>query len=241
MPARPGRTLLPILLLAAAPGVAWARELGTLERVGGVAGGLFTLAVIGAALVTFAGPVLETVSDTVAHSFARAFAAGLVAQVLVIPTAGLVIGGLALTLIGLLVVPFAAIVATLLVLTAVILGLLAIAHAMGEKVTRRRMARGVMLSPNGYRYLLVGLGGMGMLWAGWMALGWIPVAGTLMLGLAVVTTWFVATVGFGATLLSRAGLRGEFAGRILPPESLTDEYLWATPQLGVTAVKRPRQ
>ena len=61
----------------------------------------------------------------------------------------------------------------------------------------------------------------------------------VMLGMAVVATWFVATAGFGAALLSRAGLRGEFAGRIIAPESLTDEYLWATPQLGVTAMKRP--
>jgi hypothetical protein len=40
-------------------------------------------------------------------------------------------------------------------------------------------------------------------------------------------------------LLSRAGLREGFAGRILPPEAMTDEYLWATPQFGVPAAKRP--
>jgi hypothetical protein len=49
----------------------------------------------------------------------------------------------------------------------------------------------------------------------------------------------LATVGFGAALLSRAGLKEHFAGRLIPAESLTDEYLWATPQFGVTAVKRP--
>jgi hypothetical protein len=40
-------------------------------------------------------------------------------------------------------------------------------------------------------------------------------------------------------LLSRAGIRENFAGRLIPPEALTDEYLWATPQFGVTAAKRP--
>jgi hypothetical protein len=34
-------------------------------------------------------------------------------------------------------------------------------------------------------------------------------------------------------------VRENFAGRIIPPEALTDEYLWATPQFGVPAVKRP--
>jgi hypothetical protein len=49
----------------------------------------------------------------------------------------------------------------------------------------------------------------------------------------------VATAGFGAALLSRGGIREEFTGRLLPPAMMTDEYLWATPQMGVPAVKRP--
>jgi hypothetical protein len=47
------------------------------------------------------------------------------------------------------------------------------------------------------------------------------------------------TVGLGASVLSRAGIRQTFAGRHVVPEMLTDEYLWATPQFGVPAVKRP--
>jgi hypothetical protein len=57
----------------------------------------------------------------------------------------------------------------------------------------------------------------------------------------MVSTWLLLTMGLGATILSRAGVRGEFAGRLVPPEALTDEYLWATPQLGVPAVKRPEK
>jgi hypothetical protein len=77
------------------------------------------------------------------------------------------------------------------------------------------------------------------LWLSWVLFGWVPVAGTLVLATAVLITWLLATVGFGASLLSRAGFREHFAGRLLPAEALTDEYLWATPQFGVTAVKRP--
>ena len=69
--------------------------------------------------------------------------------------------------------------------------------------------------------------------------GWVPVAGQLMKGAAILVSWLLASVGFGAALLSRGGLREQFAGRIIPQEMLTDEYLWATPRFGVPAAKRP--
>ena len=76
-------------------------------------------------------------------------------------------------------------------------------------------------------------------WMAWSVFGWVPVAGDLIRGAAILVTWLLGTAGFGAALLSRAGIRENFAGRLIPPEALTDEYLWATPQFGVTAAKRP--
>jgi hypothetical protein len=102
------------------------------------------------------------------------------------------------------------------------------------------MAQGVpMPTPGVARYVATGLAAAALLWLVWALLGWVPVAGGVMLAAAVLVTWLMGTVGFGAALLSRAGAREAFAGRILPPETLTDEYLWATPQFGVPAVKRP--
>jgi hypothetical protein len=101
------------------------------------------------------------------------------------------------------------------------------------------MAQGVPVSPNSLRYLLTGLGAVMSIWVVWSLFGWVPVAGPVMLGAALVSTWLVATVGLGAALLSRGGLQPRFAGRYVPTEMLTDEYLWATPQHGVPAVKRP--
>jgi hypothetical protein len=209
------------------------------RHAGGLAGLLLTLTVLGFGLVTFGRPNLEIVSDTVAHSFGRSFLAGLLGQVLVLPTFGMLIIGLALTIAGVLLLPFAIAVYLVLVLVTTLVGLLAVAHAMGERITRRRMARGIALSPNAYRYVVTGLGTVATIWLAWVAFGWVPVAGTLMLVAALLTTWTLATVGFGAALLSRGGMREHFAGRLLPPEMMTDEYLWATPQFGVTAVKRP--
>lgn len=224
---RPAAGTLPVWLSAA-------------RNTAGVAGVFLTLIIVGVGLVLFARSPLEVVSDTALHSFSRSFLVGLLGQVLVVPTFGMLIVGLILSVAGILLVPFAVIVFALLLIVAILGGFLAVAHAMGETVTRRQLARGAAIgSANSYRYVIIGLAGVSALWLSWVLFGWVPVAGTLVLVTAILVTWFLATVGFGASLLSRAGLREHFAGRLLPTEALTDEYLWATPQFGVAAVNRP--
>jgi hypothetical protein len=222
-----------------APVIATPIPMLILRRAAGLLGVFLTLTVLGFGLVTFGRPNLEIVSDTVTHSFGRAFFAGVLGQILVLPTFGMLIVGLILTVAGALLVPFAVVVYTLLAIIAVLGGVLAVAHAMGETITRRRMARGISMSPNSYRYLLTGLGAIAASWLAWVAFGWVPVAGSIAFLAAAIGSWCVATAGFGAALLSRGGIREEFTGRLLPPAMMTDEYLWATPQMGVPAVKRP--
>ena len=208
-------------------------------RLAGVVGVLATLLLLGFGLVAFGRSNLEVVSDTASHSFLRSFLAGLLSQILIIPTFGMLVVGLVLSVVGALLVPFVVIVYALLVVVGVVGGFLAVTHALGEAHTRRQLARGVALSPNSYRYLLIGLGAVAAVWLAWVLFGWVPLAGGLVLGAAVLSTWLLATVGLGAAVLSRAGVRPAFAGRYLPSEMLTDEYLWATPQQGVPAIKRP--
>ncbi len=210
------------------------------RNAAGVVGVFLTLMMVGVGLVLFARPPLEVVSDTVVHSFSRSLLVGLLGQVLILPSFGMLVVGLVLSVAGILLVPFAVIVFGLLLIVAVLGGFLAIAHAMGETLTRRQLALGAAIaSANSYRYVIVGLAGVMALWLAWVLFAWVPLAGTLIFATATLVTWLLATVGFGASLLSRAGFREHFAGRLLPAESLTDEYLWATPQFGVTAVKRP--
>lgn len=232
-----------LFLLAGAlfPSIASATSLTVTQRGAGLLGVLLMMALAGIGLVTFARPALETVSDTVVHSLGRSFVVGLLAETLAIPTLAVLAAGLALTVVGLLLIPFVVAVGILAILAATALGLLAVGHALGETRTRRRMAQGELLSPNSYRYLGSGLLVPAAIWAVWVAFGGIPYAGAVLLGGAVVATWLLGTIGLGATVLSRAGVRAEFAGRIIPPEALTDEYLWATPQLGVQAVRRPEK
>jgi hypothetical protein len=208
-------------------------------RAAGLVAVFATLTILGLGLVTFGRPNLEIVSDTVTHSFGRSFLAGLLGQILVLPTFGMLVVGLILTIAGALLVPFAVVVYALLAIVAVLGGFLAVAHAMGETITRRRMARGVAMSPNSYRYLVTGLLAVGASWVAWALFGWVPVAGSIAFLAAALGSWTIATAGFGAALLSRGGIREEFTGRLLPTAMMTDEYLWATPQMGVPAVKRP--
>jgi len=230
----------PVHLVAATPAPPPSAAVLALHRAAGLVGICLVLLTLGFAAVLFGREPLEIVSDTITHSFGRAFVVGLLGQILLVPTFGMLVVGLVLSVAGILLVPFVVVVYVLLALLALVGGAIAVTHAMGETWTRRRMALGVVIgSPNSYRYLLAGLVIPGSLWAAWVLFGWVPVAGGLILAAASITTWLLLTVGFGATLLSRGGLRAGFAGRLLPQEALTDEYLWATPQFGVTAIKRP--
>ena len=156
----------------------------TLQKAAGVAGVFLSLAVLGFGIVLFARPNLEIVSDTISHSFGRSFIVGLLGQILVLPTFGMIVVGLVLSVAGILLLPFAVIVYALLVILASVGGYLAIAHAMGETYIRRRMAAGLTVaSPNSYRYLLVGLVGLFALWAAWVIFGWVPFAGDVIKGI----------------------------------------------------------
>ena len=213
---------------------------GVLTRAAGLAGLLFTLGLLGFGLVLFAHPQLEMISDTVSHSLFRSFLTGLLAQIVVLPSLGMVVTGLVLSIVGILLIPFVLVVVPLLILALAVGGFLAVLHAMGEQRIRKRMASGARVgSANSYRYVLLGLGTVAAIWLGWVLFGWVPVAGGLVFAAAFLVTWLLATIGFGAALLSRGGIRPAFAGRYVPQEALTDEYLWATPQFGVDAVKRP--
>ena len=212
----------------------------SLRRVAGVLGVFVTLSVLGFGLVIFGRQNLEIVSDTISHSFGRAFVTGLLGQILLLPTFGMLVVGLILSVAGILLLPFAVAVFAMLLVVGVVGGYLAVAHALGETYTRRRMAQGIVVrSPNSYRYLLIGLLALASLWAAWSVFGWVPVAGSIMWGAAFFVSWLLGTAGFGAALLSRAGIRENFSGRLFPPEAMTDEYLWATPQFGVPAGRRP--
>jgi len=238
-----------IKILSAVTGVAAARVSSaepqyTLESlfrdVGTVVAVFIAMAMTGFGLVFFGRRYVEVVADTSTHSFGRSFVVGLLGQLLLLPTFAMLIVGLALTIVGILLLPFAAVAFVLGAALALLGGYLAVAHAVGETFTRRRMANGAFVSsPNSYGYVFTGLVGLLGLWAAAALFGWAGPVVFIFRAAAILVTWVAATTGFGAVLLSRAGLRETFAGRYAG--EVTDEYLWATPPATPTAARMGRQ
>ena len=195
------------------------------------------LAMIGFGTVFFARRYLEVVADTASQSFGRSLVVGLLGQLLLLPTLAMLIVGLVFTIVGILLLPFAVIAFVIAACVAALGGYLAVAHAIGENFTRRRMARGAFVrAPNAYGYLFTGLVGLLGLWAAAALFGWAGPVVYMFRAIAFVVTWLAATVGFGAVLLSRAGLRDAFTGRHVGDQS--GEYLWTTPPATQTAPRR---
>ncbi len=206
--------------------------------IAGLLAAFIAMCSLGFGLVFFASRQLEVVADTVRHAFWRSFLVGLLAQPLVIPLFGLLMLGLALTVVGLLVIPFAALAFVTAAFLGVLGGYLAVARSIGEAYLRGRMAMGHQVGGwLSYRYMVYGLVALSTVWLPAVLLGWAPVAGEIFMLSAILLSWIVATAGFGATILSRAGIRGTFGGRF--DQALSDEYLYRTPH--ATPVARASQ
>jgi hypothetical protein len=198
-------------------------------------GWLAILAAIGVVVVLFARTNLEGVADEIERNFGRSFVIGIAGQLAVLPALLLLCVVLALTIIGLVAIPFAVIGLLIAVAGALALGFLAMAQVTGEALMRRTQ-RG----PGGLeRVVFVGLLAYMSLWILTALLAWTgPLGGTLRI-VAWLVTWVAATVGFGATLVSRGGTSAPAPTRT--PLTRTAELEWQTPTpvAGVTAARRP--
>ncbi|MDO8666206.1 MAG: hypothetical protein Q7J79_06305 [Gemmatimonadales bacterium] len=199
-----------------------------------IVGVFIAFAMMGFGAVFFGRRYLEIVADTASHSFGRSLVVGMLGQLLVLPTFAMLIVGLVFTIVGILLLPFVIPAFVVAAAVAILGGYLAVAHAVGETVTRRRMANGAFVrAPNAYGYLFTGLVALLGLWAAAALFGGAGRVVILFQVAAGIVTWMAATAGFGAVLLSRAGLRETFAGRHFG--EMSDEYLWATPPATPTA------
>ncbi len=196
------------------------------------------LCFLGFLVVYFFRGHLETVSDTVSYSFGRAFLTGLFAEILVAPIL-VVLLVLVLTWIA---IPFYVLGVAL----AAILGYLAVAHAAGENLTRRRYPSWAtrLRRANSYYYVLNGLGVLLALFAAAsvaeMAHPILAWAYGLLIASAVILSWVAGTAGFGAVLLSRAGTQRKFARPREVPALSVDSFSSLRPSGRRTGALRPR-
>ncbi len=194
------------------------RGFGPIRRgIGGVISTIalgLVLAAIGAALVFYARPYLETVSDTVRASTLRAGATGLAATFLVIPVFVVMVVAFAVSIVGIPLLILAVPLYPVALFAAAVFGLLGVCHAIGERTAEQSRDVLDLRYRNSYAYLFTGLG---MLLLPHIAAHLISMTGFLSfigLSLRAVTwlaIWAAATVGFGGVILSRAGRRRTYA------------------------------
>jgi hypothetical protein len=194
------------------------------------------LAAIGVVALILARRNLERVAEAVRVRFGRSLLFGLVGQLAFFPALLAIVVVLAITIIGLLVIPIALVAFLTAVAGAATLGFLAVAFASGQSLAAR--LRGSRTAPAALA-LLVGLGVYVLAWIAAAALTEVPVAGAALRALVGLVTWVALTVGFGATILTRGGSRDAVPEPDEPAVMPDDMWQTPTPVSGVTAARRP--
>jgi bactofilin len=206
----------------------------TLAAVQVVAGSFGVLLVVAVGVLLFAGPNLAEVVETVERRFSRAFWVGLAAQLLLLPGLVVLCVALALTLIGVLLIPFAVVAYAIAIAGMVTLGFFAVAQLIGGALWRGRASSERSRAFGG---LVAGVTVFFALWFVASLLVWAPLAATVVRAAAVAATWAALTLGLGAAVLSRAGTHRRVASGSRPVELAS--WQTPTPITGVVAARRP--
>lgn len=167
------------------------------------------LAGVGAGLVFYGYPRLRVMNDVLRADPLKAGAAGLAAAVLVVPVFLVLVFALVVTIIGIPLLLVAVPLYPLLVAAAGGFGLVAVAHALGERTAEQRGSWERHLR-NGYTYVFTGLGVMlaPLVLANLLRLtGFLGWLGGVLEFFAWMAIWTAAIVGTGAVLLTRGGTR----------------------------------
>ena len=213
------------------------QPLTTVEMVKLVLGWFAVLVILGIGVMVFAEPNLDGVVLALERGVGRAFWIGLAGELLALPALLVLVVALAITIVGALLIPFAIVAYVVAAAGLVTLGFLAVSRLAGTAAVSDSGA----VSPRGVhlRALFVGLAILFGLWLVAAALTWSPILGGVLRAIAIAITWVAATVGLGATLISRAGTQRPGAGTT--PSKSADEYAWQTPTpvTGVAAARRP--
>jgi len=206
----------------------------TIAAVKVVAGSFAVLLIVAIGVLLFAGPNLAEVVQTVELRFARAFWVGLAGQLLILPGLVVLCIALAVTLIGVLLIPFAIVAYAIAIAGLVTLGFLAVAQLIGSAGWRRR---GMSERARVFGALVIGVAIFFALWLVAAALVWAPLAATVVRAAAIAASWAALTLGLGAAILSRAGTHRRLASGSRPVELAA--WQTPTPVAGVVAARRP--
>ncbi|MDQ8163795.1 MAG: hypothetical protein P3C10_14555 [Gemmatimonadota bacterium] len=214
--------------------------------------------IIGLVVLMTAEEALLAVARAAARDVSGSFWVGLLWQLLAVPLLALIIVACAITIIGILAIPLAALAWALAYAGAFTLGLLAVAMVIGRALVGRGAGRSDRSAA--LRGLTAGLVTLSLIWFGAAMAAKVPVVGAIARLIAVAFTWAVATVGIGAVVKSRLGVTqftvrfggsgfgmSGFASRwgsgagstTMTTEVATPSWQTPTPVQGVVAARRP--
>jgi hypothetical protein len=198
---------------------------------------LALMIVLGIGVLLFAGGYLTGAAEALALHPGRSFLIGILGQMAILPLLVVLIIALALTIIGVLLIPFAIVAFFLAILGVCALGFLASAQVLGTALDGK-LGSGMPRRRAMLRALLLGTMLMGAIWLLAALLTSTPLVGAVIRGFSIVMTWVAVTAGVGAALLSRFSRRGAAATQA---EAEEEDLSWQTPTpvTGVAAARKP--
>ena len=201
-------------------------------------GWYLVLACVGFGVLLLARAPLDVVAEDIRTHPVRALVAGALAQLGIAPVFVLLMVALAITVIGLVLIPFAIIGYFAAVAGALALGFIAIVMITGSAVAADRNGDRSLLAS--LQPLLLGLSIFLALWIAGGAFAWTGGLGTGLRIVAVAGTWIAMTAGFGSVIVTRAGTRRPApVEQISPAPTAEHEWQTPTPVSGVAAARRP--
>lgn len=221
---------------AAAPAPPQTPVAATVRAATITAGWYAVLVFMGLAVLVFAGDRLRQVTETLERDAVGALITGVIAGLASIPLLVAVVVVLALTIIGILLIPFAVVAVLLGYAGLALLGFLAVASVMGRALLGDRKTR---MSERALALtgLLTGLTLLLSVWLAAAAFTWSPMVGLVLRSMALGLTAVAITAGVGAVVRSFR-VPGEGDDEIAAP--VVDELAWQTPTPvgGIVAVRR---
>ncbi len=198
------------------------------------AGWLVVVLLVGLGVIIFAGAQLEAVVQALENRFSTAFFLGVAAQVGVVPLLVMLCLTLAITIVGILLIPFAIVAYILGVAGLITLGALAAASVAGHAVVRE----GRNVRVRAVQSMVIGTVLLMLPWLASALLVNSAWGGMLARIVAVAIPWVAASAGLGAALMARGGVRRVHVQVGRAPVS-PEGWQTPTPIGGIVAARRP--
>lgn len=210
----------------------------TMKQLALVGGWIAVILIISVGVLVLATDNLSAVADALERHYGNSLVAGIAGQVAFAPLLVAILVALILSVLGILLVPFAAVAYVIVAAGLGTLGFLATAVVVG---------RGWQAAPPGsdrakraatLRALIVGVLVLLSPWIVAALLATWPTAEALARGVAFAVTWVACTAGLGAALISRAGIK-RAQSRQAQSALASPSWQTPTPVAGVVAARRP--